>query len=132
MRTGFRRFFAWERSLAKRQAERQQDRALSEGLEEGCVFCGTGPWAWAYPMTRVAGAADGGEFLLPAWLPVCSACHEDLKHERLQPLKKRVEAAYRKRRHREMRDLLPVILASRAGDPLPRSDAAFLERSNRR
>jgi hypothetical protein len=132
---GLGRFWTWQRDLAKRQTERAQDRALAEGLEEGCVFCGKGPWAWAYPMRRAERDADGGDFLLPAWVPVCGGCHDDLEKGRSDALAARLQVAYRGRRNRQMREFLPVFLAARTGAPVQRRDAPSLvrnEQSSRR
>lgn len=124
--TAVRRFLAWQRALLKRQAARSQERALAHGLEEGCLFCGSGPWAWAYPMQRAADAPDGGEFLLPPWLPVCSECHGDVENGRTDVLVRKLHTANAGRRNRRMRDILPVFLDARAGAPVARAEAAHL------
>jgi hypothetical protein len=79
------RYKAWERGRLKLAAARQQEREIAKGLEERCVFCSKGPWAWAYPMRRV-GEEPEGEFLLPPWLPVCGICHDDVENNRTDEL----------------------------------------------
>lgn len=127
------RVLAWPpREVEKKRTARDQDRALAAGLDEGCLFCDAGPWAWAYPMKRAQQAADGGDILFPAWLPVCEDCHDDVESERYTELEARLVAANPGRRNRRMRELLPVFLEGRDGPPIRRGDAPHLVRATRK
>jgi hypothetical protein len=132
VRIGLRRFFGWQRDLAKRQAERAQDRTLADGLDEGCVFCGSAPWDWAYPMNRVGREPAGGEFLFPAYLPVCNRCHVDIESGRADELIARLHEANKGRRYRKMRELVPIFLGARNGAAVARADAPELVRTEGR
>jgi hypothetical protein len=127
------RYKAWERASLKLAAARQQEHEIAKGLEEGCVFCREGPWAWAYPMQRV-GEEPEGEFLLPPWLPVCGKCHDDLEHDRTDELTAKLHATNRGRRQKAVRTrrFLPVFLVARSGPPVSRQDAPHLVRRTKR
>jgi hypothetical protein len=123
------RYNAWERDLQRRGAAVSQDRQLAAGLEEGCFFCQIGPWAWAYPMKRAERDQEGGEYLFPAWLPVCQACHDDLDCENRPALEARLAATNPGRRGVRMRAVLPSFLAASAGLPQSRAEAPHLVRN---
>ena len=112
-----------------RQTAKGQDRVVARrGLDECCLFCQEGPWAWAYPMRRSVATPEGGDMLFPAYIPVCAACHASLLDEDEYALNARLWASNRGRAGRPMREMLPVFVAARNGVPLPRVEAPHLDR----
>ena len=128
------RILAWPpRDWEKGQTAKAQDRLLArQGLEEGCVFCQAGPWAWAYPMRRSIATPDGGDMLFPPHVPVCGSCHGDLINGNNDALNDKLSASKTGRHERRMREMLPLFLAARDGDPAPRVEAPDLDREVRK
>lgn len=114
------RFEAWEVRWDKRVTRRGQDRRIArEAAKSGCTFC-RADYAWAYPMRRELDVG-AGDWLLPAWLPTCEACHEDIENDRTDELVAKLAEANPGRKGGPMRELLPVFLAAREGQPVRRS-----------
>lgn len=127
------RVLAWPSNewLAKQVGKGQDQRLAAKGLDEGCLFCTIGPWAWAYPMRRSAAAKDG-DLVFPAYLPVCDACHGFVERGDKAALETRLTRANPGRAGRRMREVLPAFLDARQGPALPRSAAPHLDRQLRR
>jgi hypothetical protein len=79
-------------------------------------------------MRRVAAASDGGEFLFPQWLPVCTVCHSELESGQTGALEEKLQKTTPGRRVRQVRQILPLFLEARDGLPLARSEAPQLVR----
>jgi hypothetical protein len=72
-------------------------------------------------MTRDIELADS-DWLLPASLPTCDSCHQDIEVDRHDALVARVAEANPGRKGRRAREVLvPVFLAARDGRPVQRS-----------
>jgi hypothetical protein len=113
---------AAERRFQKWIIAKGQDRQVTRGITDACFICGLGPWSWSYPVKREAAAPLGGEYLFPAWLPSCDACHADIEAGRTEALTAKLHEANPERRYKGMRTILPAFLAAREGPPVPRTD----------
>jgi hypothetical protein len=79
-------------------------------------------------MRRSMPTPDGGDMLFPPYVPVCSSCHGDLINNNSDALNDKLSASNTGRRGRRMREILPLFLAARDGDPVPRAEAPHLDR----